>query len=109
MELDGSEDFGHRGTCHVLEPKWYLAIFGTVLAIPETRYRYLTQHRVVVLGASELVGLAGLYDLQGTWSLRSQVLGRSPRLSVSSSKQGLGEKKPKALLVRLIGEKQRQQ
>ena len=90
VELDGSEDSGRRGTCRVLESKWYLAIFGTVLAIPETRFRYLTQHRVVVLGASELVGLAGLYDLKGTWSLWSQVLGRSSRLSVSSSEQGLG-------------------
>ena len=84
---------GCRGTCRVPEPKWYLTITGTVLAILETRYRYLTHHRVVVLkvlGASVLVGLVGLDVLKVTWNLRSQVLGRSSRLSVSSSEQGLG-------------------
>ena len=96
VELDGSEDSGRRGTCRIPESMWYLAIFRTVLAIPETRYRYLTQHRVVVLGASELVGLADLYDLKGTWGLRSQLLDRSSWLSVSSSEQGLGRREREA-------------
>mgnify|MGYP005823574857 CR=1 FL=1 len=63
----------------------------TVLAIPETQYKYSTHHRIVilrVLGASMLVGPAGLYVLKVT--LESSVTGAWQVVEVECEFNGAG-------------------